>query len=130
MIKKQFLWYKPIMIIKPQLIILLYICMFAMQSCSSLTPVYQQRVQEKAFSQPDSAYITVAGESFNAGPLERKFFGEHYRDTRAIPVRVKYLNTDTSWGGLSFTKQSRNSNLLIQDKEGNSYQFRIIAGDP
>src|SRR5690606_17746869 len=62
------------------------------------TPLYaiptskdEKTAEEKLVSYADSTKIVIAGDKFTAGRFKRAMFGEHYRDTWAIPIKVDYL---------------------------------------
>lgn len=104
------------------------------------TPLYAipnkpdaKTAEEKMINYADSTKIVVAGDAFKAGPFKRQFFGEHYRDTWAIPIKVKYLDLNTFGGGLTPLKLGggkQTTSLQLQGKDKNIYQFRTIAKNP
>lgn len=104
------------------------------------TPLYAipsrvdtKTVEEKMTSYTDSSKTIVAGDAFKAGRLKRYLFGEHYRDTWAIPINVKYLDLNTFGGGLTPIKLGggkQTTSLQLQGKDKNIYQFRTIAKNP
>ncbi|MES3016121.1 MAG: metallophosphoesterase [Bacteroidota bacterium] len=104
------------------------------------TPLYAipakadaKTAEEKSISYVDSTKVIVAGDTFEAGPFKRKLFGEHYRDTWAIPITVKYLDLNNYGGGLTPIKMGggkQTTSLQLQGKDKNIYQFRTIAKNP
>ncbi|HEY0899130.1 MAG TPA: metallophosphoesterase, partial [Sphingobacteriaceae bacterium] len=104
------------------------------------TPLYaippqtkQEIVEEKQINYQDSVRVIAAGEQYSAGPWKEKWFGEHYRDTWATPIKVKYLVLATYAGGLTPIKLGggkQTTSLQFQGKDGNLYQFRTISKDP
>lgn len=93
----------------------------------------QKTLEEKLVSYKDSVKTLVAGSTYKAGGLKRLYFGEHYRDTWAIPIKVKYLDMATFAGGLTPIKMGgghQTTSLQLQGKDGNIYQFRTIDKDP
>ncbi|HEY1009353.1 MAG TPA: metallophosphoesterase, partial [Daejeonella sp.] len=104
------------------------------------TPLYaipsnteEKTAEEKIISYKDSVKTVIAGDAFTAGPLKRQLFGEHYRDTWAIPIKVKYLDLNTFGGGLTPVKLGggkQTTSLQMEGKDKNLYQFRTVAKNP
>jgi hypothetical protein len=89
--------------------------------------------EEKLLNYTDSTRVIAASDKYNAGKLQRSLFGEHYRDTWAVPVKVNYLDMGTFAGGLVPLKMGgdlQNTALQFENKDGNVYQFRAINEDP
>ncbi len=89
--------------------------------------------EQKMIDYKDSVKTVVAGDAFKAGPFKRQLFGEHYRDTWAIPIEVKYLDLNTFGGGLTPVKLGggkQTTSLQMEGKDKNLYQFRTIAKNP
>lgn len=90
-------------------------------------------VENKLVEYSDSSKIMAAGLSFKASLLKRKIFGEHYRDTWATPINVKYLDLNNYAGGLTPLKMGgghQTTSLQFSGKDGNIYQFRTIDKNP
>ncbi|WP_411274184.1 metallophosphoesterase [Daejeonella sp.] len=104
------------------------------------TPLYaipakadDKTAEEKLISYTDSIKTIVAGDKFKAGKFKRQLFGEHYRDTWAIPINVKYLDLNTFGGGLTPIKLGggkQTTSLQLQGKDKNIYQFRTVEKNP
>ncbi len=104
------------------------------------TPLYaiqvkaeEKSAEEKIISYADSSKIIIAGDTFKAGKFKRYLFGEHYRDTWAIPINVKYLDMKTFGGGLTPIKLGggkQTTSLQLQGADKNLYQFRTVAKNP
>ncbi|MBC8053474.1 MAG: BamA/TamA family outer membrane protein [Sphingobacteriaceae bacterium] len=89
--------------------------------------------EEKQINYKDSVKVLAAGEQYEASDFKRKLYGEHYRNTWATPIKVKYLDLSTFAGGLSPLKMGggkQTTSLQLQGKDGNVYQFRTISKDP
>ncbi|MBC7912722.1 MAG: metallophosphoesterase [Pyrinomonadaceae bacterium] len=89
--------------------------------------------EEKQINYKDSVKVLAAGEQYDASNFKRSFFGEHYRDTWATPVKVNYIDLSTFAGGLTPLKMGggkQTTSLQLQGKDGNVYQFRTINKDP
>ncbi|NEU09863.1 BamA/TamA family outer membrane protein [Flavihumibacter sp. R14] len=89
--------------------------------------------EEKLISYKDSTRTLVAGSQYNAGNFKRSLFGEHYRDTWATPINVKYLDMSAYAGGLTPLKMGggkQTTSLQLQGKDGNIYQFRTVEKNP
>ena len=89
--------------------------------------------EEKLISYTDSTKTIVAGDTFKAGKFKRDLFGEHYRDTWAIPIKVKYLDLNNFGGGLTPLKLGggkQTTSLQLLGKDKNIYQFRTVEKNP
>ncbi|HEY0055806.1 MAG TPA: metallophosphoesterase, partial [Pedobacter sp.] len=89
--------------------------------------------EEKQIQYKDSVKVLAAGEQYQASNFKRNFYGEHYRDAWATPVKVNYLDLSTFAGGLTPLKMGggkQTTSLQLQGKDGNVYQFRTISKDP
>ncbi len=81
----------------------------------------------------DTLATVVAGPEYAAGGLKRVFFGAHYRDTWTAPVRVPYLDLDTTFGGLTPDKKGggrQTKSLKFKAGNGMHYVFRSVDKDP
>ena len=89
--------------------------------------------EEKLISYKDSVKTLVAGDEYDAGKMKRTLFGEHYRDTWATPIKVKYLDLNAFAGGLTPVKMGggkQTTSLQLEGKDGNLYQFRTVTKNP
>ena len=89
--------------------------------------------EEKRINYKDSVKVIAAGAEYKANTTQRKWYGEHYRDTWAVPVKAPYLDLSTYAGGLTPIKMGggkQTTSLQLQGKDGNIYQFRSIEKDP
>ncbi|MXV17710.1 BamA/TamA family outer membrane protein [Hufsiella ginkgonis] len=89
--------------------------------------------EEKLMNYKDSTKVLAAGDSYRAGKFQRQLYGEHYRESWATPVKVKYLDPSVFAGGLTPVKMGgghQTTSLQLQGKDGNLYQFRLIDKDP
>lgn len=103
------------------------------------TPLYaipkigSATIAEKTISYKDSVKVVAAGGQYDAGNFKRNIFGEHYRDSWATPVSVKYLDLGAFAGGLTPVKMgggNQTISLQLEGKDKNIYQFRVIDKDP
>jgi len=104
------------------------------------TPLYAippkgkaELAEEKQINYKDSVKVIAAGEEYKANAYKRRLYGEHYRDTWAVPVSAPYLDLTTFAGGLTPIKMGggkQTTSLQLQGKDGNVYQFRSISKDP
>jgi len=89
--------------------------------------------EEKQINYKDSTRVIAAGEQYKANFLQRRLYGEHYRDTWAANIVAPYLDLSTYAGGLTPIKMGggkQTTSLQLQGKDGNVYQFRSINKDP
>jgi hypothetical protein len=78
--------------------------------------------------------VTIApGSQYRASGLHRLFFGSHYRDLWATPIKVDVLDLATFDGGLTPTRKGggkQTKSLRFKSKEGREYAFRSVNKDP
>ncbi|WP_207424753.1 BamA/TamA family outer membrane protein [Desertivirga brevis] len=89
--------------------------------------------EEKQINYKDSVKVISAGKEYRASKYMRRVYGEHYRDTWAVPVSAPYLDLSTYGGGLTPIKMGggkQTTSLQLQGKDGKLYQFRSISKDP
>ena len=75
----------------------------------------------------------VPGNHYQAGPIKRFLFGDHWRDLWAIPVTVPVLDLDKTAGGLIPTKRGggfQTRSLQFIGRDGKEYKFRSLDKDP
>ena len=80
-------------------------------------------------SLPEGSKIVVAGKKYDRGGLHNFFWGKHYRKEWGIPVKVRTINLDTIYGGLTPIKKGggrQTQTLRLEDKEGRQYVLRSI----
>jgi hypothetical protein len=80
----------------------------------------------------DTVVITP-GARYRAGGLHNLFFGRHYRDLWATPIRVERLDLDRFAGGLRPTRLGggkQTHSLRFAGADGREYQFRSVDKDP
>jgi len=88
--------------------------------------------QPTTVSLPDSSLVT-AGAQYAAGPLQRWFFGDHYRSTWTQPITVPVLPLDSMYGGLevaSSTRSRQTSSLELRSADSLFYIIRPVDKDP
>lgn len=80
----------------------------------------------------DTVVITP-GARYRAGGLHNLFFGRHYRDLWATPIRVERLDLARFAGGLRPTRLGggkQTHSLRLAGADGREYQFRSVDKDP
>jgi Omp85 superfamily domain len=73
--------------------------------------------------------MAVASAKFKSGGLRTFMFGKNYRKEWKTPVKVKVLNMETEYGGLTPTKMGgghQTKSLRLTDKNGKEYVLRQI----
>lgn len=120
--------------------LLVIACALFVQACGSRRSILMKtRIEQHTSSQEhqdqvqrDRIIVAVPAEDFKAGEFKRNLFGEHYRDTRAIPISIKQLDLGVFGGGLIPLRQDagrQNDDLLLQGDGNNIYRFRKIEDD-
>ena len=100
------------------------------------TPVVDQAQyqQIKAAAPADVDSVTVmAGEHYKRTGFHHFFWGKHYRDVWATPVKVKVFDMKTAKGGLSIEKLGggmQSTSLTLADDKGFTYALRSLDKDP
>ena len=82
-------------------------------------------------SKPDT--VIMAGKQYQRGAVHRFFWGKHYRNIWAEPVRVPYLYLEQEHGGLKPTEMGgsfQTKNLRLVNPEGKEYVLRSINKNP
>ena len=73
--------------------------------------------------------VTVKPGSYEAGKFKRIFLGSLYRNSWSTPVRIPYLNLDSTKGGLTpfaLGGGRQTTTLKFQSPEGKEYAFRSV----
>ncbi|WP_187263250.1 hypothetical protein [Pontibacter beigongshangensis] len=102
----------------------------------SKTPIlgeeqYQQ-VKTAAPGTIDSVTLQ-AGSHYQRSGFHTLFWGKHYRDVWAAPVKVKVFNMKEAKGGLEIEKLGggmQTTSLTLVDEDGFSYALRSLDKDP
>ncbi|MER2998211.1 hypothetical protein [Pontibacter populi] len=80
----------------------------------------------------DSVWVT-AGRHYKSGWLHRLFWGDHYREVWAEPVKVPVFDMTQLHGGLTFSEKGGGYQSLsfeLLDSLGRQYALRSIDKDP
>jgi hypothetical protein len=75
----------------------------------------------------------VAGEEYNVGKWKQFWWGKHYRTTWTTPVKVPYLNLETTFNGLTVYKKGggrQTTSLKFRSADNTVYVFRSVNKDP
>lgn len=91
-----------------------------------------QEVAGRHATSPDTVVVTP-GARYRASGLHTLFFGKHYRDLWATPIRVEVLDLEHFAGGLRPTKRGggrQTRSLRFEGADGSEYQFRSVDKDP
>ncbi|PHN03642.1 BamA/TamA family outer membrane protein [Flavilitoribacter nigricans] len=75
----------------------------------------------------------AAGPEYKASAWKRLWFGDHYRDSWMQPVKVHYLDLDTTFGGLTIYKKGggrQTTSLKFKSGNGTEFTFRSVNKDP
>jgi len=79
-------------------------------------------------------YVTIIpGERYAANGLHELFFGEHWRDVWATPIKVEILNLDEFAGGLTPIIKGggmQTKSLQFRGNDGKIWKFRSVDKDP
>ena len=111
--------------------------LLASLSLLSCAPSYQTEGISKTTVVPGTSagdsVTAIPGAEYDAGWLHRVFFGDHYRDLWAAPVRVPVLDLSIFAGGLKPVEkgggfQTKSLRFLGNDKQ--FYKFRSVDKNP
>lgn len=75
----------------------------------------------------------AAGSEYASKRFKEKWFGKHYRDSWTVPVKVPYLDMDTTFGGLVIAGKGggrQTTSLKLVAGNGKEYVFRSVDKDP
>ena len=87
-------------------------------------PLAAQTTTPRADLTPGSTVTITPGRQYQAGGLHRLFFGTHYRDLWATPIKVQVLDLATFDGGLTPTRTGggkQTKSLRFKSKDGREY---------
>ncbi|MDX1637527.1 MAG: BamA/TamA family outer membrane protein [Balneolaceae bacterium] len=82
---------------------------------------------------PGKTVTAAAGPMYEAGPLKRAVWGDHYRDAWTTPVEVPVIDLETERGGLEVLKRGggqQSVSIVVKDTAGQKYMMRSIQKDP
>ncbi|WP_018477199.1 hypothetical protein [Pontibacter roseus] len=91
-----------------------------------------ERLKQTNPSDVDSVTIQ-AGRHYKRSGLHTFFWGKHYRDVWAAPVKVEVFDMTRTRGGLSIEKLGggmQTTSLTLADKDGFTYALRSLDKDP
>lgn len=97
--------------------------------------IYPPKYSHTALYKPsgrDSFIVVPASKQYIKGPLHTFFFGSHYRELWATPVRSKVLDISTEKGGLTILKKGGNMQTLslrLETPSKRRYVIRSIDKD-
>lgn len=75
----------------------------------------------------------VAGLEYASGELKERLLGKHYRMSWTVPVKVPFLNMDTTYHGLVVNGKGggrQTTSLKLTGSNGKEYVFRSVNKDP
>jgi hypothetical protein len=81
----------------------------------------------------DSTITAALGARYHKGGLHNFFFGDHYRDLWATPIKVPVLDLKHFAGGLRPTRRgggTQTKSLRLESADGRKWAFRSIDKDP
>jgi hypothetical protein len=94
----------------------------------------EQYQQLKTASPADVDSVTIrAGKHYQRSGFHNIFWGKHYRQVWAAPVKVKVFDMQQIKGGLSIEKLGggmQTTSLTLADKDGFTYALRSLDKDP
>ena len=96
-------------------------------------PVTAQQPADSAAAVGADTVVITPGVRYRTGGLHNLFFGRHYRDLWATPIRVARLDLDRFAGGLRPTRLGggkQTHSLRFAGADGREYQFRSVDKDP
>jgi hypothetical protein len=89
-------------------------------------------IEQERRAKWDSATV-AAGKHYTRGPLHTIFWGKHYREVWAQPVRLPVLDIEKMHGGLSPEKMGggfQTTSLTLQNNTGKQFALRSVDKDP
>lgn len=103
----------------------------ALAAFALATPAAAQQGGEAAGR--DATRLVVPGPHYQAGPLHRLIFGDHYRTLWATPMPAEVLDLRTFSGGLTARKRGggrQTRALKFEGADGREWKFRSLDKDP
>lgn len=92
---------------------------------------HTSEIKAPFFSEEKSTIITAG--DYNAGFFKRMFLGSLYRNSWTAPVKINYLDMDTTFGGLtaySLGGGRQTTSLKLRNEKGETYVFRSVDKNP
>lgn len=86
----------------------------------------------KSQQQPDSALVTV-GRHYRKSGFHNLFFGKHYRELWATPVKLPVIDLNRAQGGLKPVSMGggfQTTSLTLETKDGRPFVLRSLDKDP
>lgn len=77
--------------------------------------------------------VVVAGALYQAGAIQRFFWGDHYRDAWTTPIKIPVMNLEVAKGGFEVLGQGggmQTYSLKLKASSGKLYSMRSIQKDP
>jgi hypothetical protein len=88
---------------------------------------------EEKDSNNSDVTLAIAGRDYASSKFKQLWFGQHYRASWTVPVKVSYLPMDTIFGGLVVTGKGggrQTTSLKLSGNDGQEYVFRSVDKDP
>ena len=93
----------------------------------------QYKINQSSESKSNGTTVATAGSHYASSRFKQQWFGKHYRASWTSPVKVPYLDMDTTFGGLTVTGKGggrQTTSLKLSGKDGREYVFRSVDKDP
>ena len=77
--------------------------------------------------------VAIAGSEYASRKFKEQWLGRHYRKSWTVPVKVSYLDMDTTFGGLVVKGKGggrQTTSLKLSGGNGKEYVFRSVNKDP
>jgi hypothetical protein len=74
-------------------------------------------------------YTVIAGEEYRSSPWHKWLWGEDYRKEWSTPVKIRVLNMDSAYGGLTPFKEGggrQTKTIHVKDAQGKRYVLRSV----
>ncbi|MGC3945275.1 MAG: hypothetical protein QM762_12315 [Chryseolinea sp.] len=100
---------------------------------TSYSPCAMQSAEHGTNIKPPNPVTAVAGSHYASSSFKQRWLGKHYRASWTIPVKVPYLDMDTTFGGLVVNGKGggrQTTSLKLSGHDGREYVFRSVDKDP
>ncbi|MEJ7673509.1 MAG: hypothetical protein WKF59_12575 [Chitinophagaceae bacterium] len=91
--------------------------------------VFAQKTTIVETETPSGTKVIIAGKQYERSSIHKSLWGSHYRKEWATPVKVKIIQLDSVFGGLTPVEKGggrQTKTLRLKDKNGKEYVLRSI----
>jgi len=115
------------------LISLFFICSCARQGYFQQDALYTSTSSPQTDIASPQYYLVTAGKHYKKNKIHQLFWGKHYREVWATPVKAPAIDLNSIKGGLHPVELGgglQSTSLSLRDKQGHLFTMRTLDKDP